>query len=209
MRGSSILILAVGAGLCAPLASRGQTAILPREDWYSAQMNAVTDRYLSDVKTDLMEKLDSKTARVGQEVTARIKRDLILADDTRLPKGTMLVGHVTAAQSEDSQQPYASLSITFERADLSNGKSVPVRAVIRSITSLAVTQIVPVSYGDGKSPVDRQGDAQEQGPRPTGLPGVMLANPASGNVSGTLSAQGMNISIANGTEMTMGLITTK
>jgi hypothetical protein len=110
----------------------------------SAQANpAISDRYLTPVDAELTGKLDSKNAAVGQEVSARTKAPAKLADGTALPRGTRLVGHVTAVQAHSKDQPYATLAMTFDRAELKGGQSVALRAVIRSVAPPAPTASTP------------------------------------------------------------------
>lgn len=244
----------------------------------SAQVNAaVSDRYLTPVDAELTSKLDSKNAALGQEVSARTKATAKLADGTTLPRGTRLVGHVTAVQAHSKDQPYASLAITFDHAELKGGQSVTLRTVIRSVAPPAPTASVPDSMmadqeaavagpggqlggsastgsrgalglggggvaggvrGVGQTTssvgqaagttlggssagaggivdgaanpeagvVRQAGDSVSAAPRATALPGVMLANSADANVSGTLMASGRNISLDSGTQISLGVI---
>ncbi len=100
----------------------------------AAQANAaVSDRYLTPVETELAGKLDSKNATVGQPVSAKTTETAKLADGTTLPRGTRLDGHVTQVQAHSKDQPYASLAIVFDRAELKDGQSVALRAVMRTL----------------------------------------------------------------------------
>ena len=231
---------------------------------------------MTPVDAELTGKLDSKNAAVGQEVSARTRPAAKLADGTTLPRGTRLVGHVTAVQAHSKDQPYASLAITFDHAELKDGQSVTLRTVIRSVAPPAPTASVPDSMmadqeaagpdpagvgrpavhgrrgalglggggvaggvrgvgqttarlgrppeprwaaepgaggivdgaADPEAGVVRQaGDSVSAAPRATALPGVMLANSADANVSGTLMASGRNISLDSGTQISLGVIT--
>jgi hypothetical protein len=63
-----------------------------------------------------------------------------------------------------------------------------------------------VPSGGPVSPVAKAGETVSMAPRATGLPGVVLMMTGAGNASGTLTAQGKNISLASGTVITMGVI---
>ena len=137
----------------------------------SAQSNAITERYMTSVDTELTSKLDSKNATVGQEVTVKTRQTAKLADGTTLPKGTRLVGHVTQARAQNKDQPYAMLAMTFDRAELKNGQSVALRSVIRTVAPPANAAAMPDS---------------------------MMADEAPGPMSAGASAGGMGSGVARG-----------
>ena len=94
---------------------------------------AIAERYMVAVPTELTSKVDSKTAAVGLEVTARTLEPAKLADGTSLPRDTKLVGHVLRVQAESKDQPFALLAITFDRAELKDGSKVALRSLIRMV----------------------------------------------------------------------------
>ena len=100
----------------------------------SAQVNAITDRYLTAVQVELTGRVDTKNAVVGQEVTAKTKDTARLADGTTLPKGTRLVGHVMQVRAGGREAGLAVLALVFDLAELKAGQSVAVRSVIRGVT---------------------------------------------------------------------------
>jgi len=88
---------------------------------------------MTSVQSEMMGKVDSKNASVGQEVTARTKQAAKLSDGTTLPKGTKLVGHVTQVQSHGKNQADSMLAMTFDRAELRDGRTIPLHSVMQSI----------------------------------------------------------------------------
>ncbi len=99
----------------------------------AVQMSAATDRYLTPVQTELTGKVDSKSAVVGQEVTAKTSQAIRLADGTVLPKGTKLVGHVTEVQAHTKSEAGAILGLAFDRAELKGGQSLALRSVMQAV----------------------------------------------------------------------------
>ena len=99
----------------------------------SAQVNAITDRYLTAVQVELTGRVDTKNAVVGQTVAAKTKDTARLADGTTLPKGTRLVGHVMQVRAGGREEGLAVLALVFDRAELKGGQSVAVRSVIRGV----------------------------------------------------------------------------
>jgi hypothetical protein len=53
---------------------------------------------MSPVNVELVSKLDSKTAKVGDSVVVQTKASVKTADGTEIPKGSKLVGHVLGAK---------------------------------------------------------------------------------------------------------------
>jgi hypothetical protein len=125
------LIAGSSVGACAQGGSA--TASASAGTQASAQTNAVTDRYLTSVQSELTGKVDTKNATVGQEVTARTTQSTKLADGTSLPKGTKLVGHVTQVQANQKGGSGSVLAMTFDHAELKGGQTVPLRSVIRGV----------------------------------------------------------------------------
>jgi hypothetical protein len=99
----------------------------------AAQQNAITDRYLTAVEVAMAGKVDTKNAAVGQEVSARTLAETRLADNTVLPKGTRLVGHVVQVKAGGQDLGNAMLTLAFDHAEVKPGQDIPVRAVIRAV----------------------------------------------------------------------------
>jgi hypothetical protein len=233
----------------------------------SAQMNAIADRYMTAVQTQLNGKVDTKNAVAGQEVTAKTVQAAKLADGTMLPKGTKLVGHIVMVQARSKDQENSMLAMTFDRAELKDGQSVALRTAIRTIGPPASVAASDGAFMDqsvqagpmgsapaGGGPVSARGgggggmvgapvrgvgqtagstvgaatadsravagsavgsagplvaaggETVSEVPRATALPGVMLSNSSSANVSGVLTAGGRNVTLDAGTQITMGVI---
>ncbi|HEX3662899.1 MAG TPA: hypothetical protein VHU89_15800 [Acidobacteriaceae bacterium] len=83
---------------------------------------------LAGVTTTLDHTLESKSARVGEPVTATL-RESVKRDGLNLPRGTELVGKVAAVNAAQNGGQ-SSLSLLFTTAKLKDGKEVPVKATI-------------------------------------------------------------------------------
>ncbi len=111
---------------------------------------ALAAGYLRPVSAVLEGKLDAKTAKPGDSVVVKTTRDTILADGTDVPKGSRLIGHVTAVQAHSKDHAESKLSFSLDRAELKNGISVPIHAMIQSITPPARAMAVgSMAAGDG------------------------------------------------------------
>lgn len=89
---------------------------------------------MSPVSGELESKLDSKTAKVGDNVVVRTKSTVKIADGTEIPKGSKLVGHVTAVQPSEAGKN-SQVVLQFNQVELRGGQSIPVHSQIRSIAS--------------------------------------------------------------------------
>ncbi len=59
-------------------------------------------------------KLDTKSAKVGEAVSAKTVKAARAKDGTELPKGSKLTGQVVAVQSNKDRNGTASLAINFD-----------------------------------------------------------------------------------------------
>lgn len=104
----------------------------------------------TDLSAELTKNIDSKHAKMGDLVEAKTTRKALLANGTRLPKGTRLIGHVTEVSRETKSHKTSQLAFAFDHAVLRNGREVPIHAVLQSISAPA-----PMMNADG----DLAGDA--------------------------------------------------
>ena len=92
----------------------------------------------TNLSAELTQKISSKDARVGDQVVARTTSTTQLAEGTKLPKGTRLVGQVTSVQAKSGAQHDGHLAFTFTRATLRDGREIPIHATLQSISAPAV-----------------------------------------------------------------------
>lgn len=134
----------------------------------------------TDVSAQLAKKLDSKDAKVGDEVVAKTTADARLADGTKLPKGSRLVGHVTEVEAKSHDNHDSRLAFAFDHAALKDGRDLPIHARMYSLSAPA-----PLAAPSGADDMMAGGGMQGGGgPRGGGGGGVGLANNASGTVRG-------------------------
>jgi hypothetical protein len=87
------------------------------------------------VRAELQGNLDSKSAKTGDRVELKTLESIKTADGAEIPKGSRILGHVTAVvahskgSSGDSQ-----VSIALDRAELKGGKSFAIRSAIQWVT---------------------------------------------------------------------------
>jgi hypothetical protein len=95
--------------------------------------------------------VDARKARPGDRITAKTLQVVILAGDQRLPKGTLLVGHVVDAQPYHfNPEPYvhqkaSSISIHFDQ--IVNGDlTLPVNLSVRALANTYQSQWAPLPH---------------------------------------------------------------
>ncbi len=80
---------------------------------------------------DIAGKLDTKNARVGEEITAKTLAPAKLADGVILPKGAILLGKVTEVQSKSAGNGMASMKIVFDQIVPSKEiRAIPIRGIL-------------------------------------------------------------------------------
>jgi hypothetical protein len=99
----------------------------------SSSGSAYAAEKMRPVSGELQGKLDAKSARPGDQVVLKTTQKSMLADGTEIPKGTRLVGHVTEAQAHVKGHAESQLGIVFDRAELKDGRSIPIHSAIESI----------------------------------------------------------------------------
>lgn len=123
---------------------------------------------LRAVKGELVSKIDTKTAKTGDDVVVQTKAAVKTADGTEIPKGSKLVGHVLAVQASTANQN-SQVVLLLDHAELKGGQSLPIQSQIQSI-----------GEGGGDSAASDSA-AMSEPSTPSASPG---ANGAPGNANG-------------------------
>lgn len=86
------------------------------------------------LSAELTRRIDTRHARVGDEVFAKTTSKAKLANGLTLPRGTHLIGHVTSVQARSHANHTAKLAFAFDRAVLRHGRTIPIHAVLTSVS---------------------------------------------------------------------------
>lgn len=162
---------------------------------------------LSSVKGELVDKLDTKTAKTGDPVVIKTRSNLKTTNGTEIPKGSKLVGRVTAVRPVGDGNPNSQVALQFDRAELKSGQSLPIHAELQELSSSdsASPDATAASPGPSPStsaaPVGGSGTMNgstaattTQTPAPTSTPQMGSSAP-SGPAAGTVVARTGNIAI--------------
>jgi hypothetical protein len=101
----------------------------------------------ASVAAEFTKGIDTKKAKVGDEVNAETISEAKLPDGTALPKGTKLVGNVVDVKAKSKEQNDSHLVLALNRAVLKDGKEVPIRAAVTSMTAPTLSSNSDIAAG--------------------------------------------------------------
>jgi len=210
---AAVLVAGLGAPGAMAQASAG-AGTYASETAQAGQASSASAMQAANVSAELTKKIDSKDAKVGDEVMAKTTSEARLADGTKLPKGSKLVGHVTEVEARSKENHDGRVAFAFDHALLKDGREVPLNAMVRSLAAPA-----PMASASGSDDMMAGGGMQapggggmERGGGGGGLVGAGAGTvrgatgPAAGSVGGTANGLAGNVTSGiNGTaDSTLG-----
>ncbi len=100
----------------------------------SAETPAAKAKAGTKIDAELRSAVDARSAKPGDEVTARATHDVKQGGRRVIRKGDLLVGHVTDVQADSKSKAGSRLAVTFDQ--LRSGESTaPLNAVVTSLFS--------------------------------------------------------------------------
>ncbi|MFZ0743360.1 MAG: hypothetical protein WAM85_03095 [Terracidiphilus sp.] len=152
----------------------------------------------------LIQNLDARRAKPGQEFRAKLSDTVHLKNGTELPHGTTLIGVVATDKMETAGQSRLALRLT--QADLKDGKVVPIKATIvgvfppefenRDGNIVAPGDQQPNSWNSGVLQVDQIG----------ALSGIDLHSKIAALNSGVfVSSKKDDVKLKQGSELTLAI----
>lgn len=100
------------------------------------------------IDAELTKSIDARKAKVGDEVTARVRNDVRQGGEVVLKRGTKLVGHVTQAQAKASGAANSQLGIIFDRAEVKGSQAIDIHAAIQALAPPPRTNADDSGMGD-------------------------------------------------------------
>ena len=173
MKRSAIVILAGMFTAGAALAQSEKDLQRPQETTggSAAQAQAVNASLPNGASIDavLTKSLDSKKAKKGDPVSARITEDAKEQNGkTVIPKGSKLEGHVTQASSQEKGNSYSTLGIVFDKAILKNGEEVSLNVQVQALALSQDAATAPAQMNSMAPPMGSSGGSPAAG---SGRPG--------------------------------------
>ena len=141
-------------------------------------------------QAELQHALDAKIAKQGDTVTARLTESVQIADGTKLPRNTQLIGHIDEVQPSQNKGE-SKVVLTFDQARLANGQQIGIRSTIVNVSPEGSAGVLDLSL----TPELKIHQA------PTSRHGYGLTSSVADSNSGTLSANGKNVHLEKRTEL--------
>lgn len=89
----------------------------------------------STVEAVLTKPVDARRNKEGDEVQAKVTKDVLAEGNVVIPKNSKLLGRVTRAQARGRGQSESALAVVFDRAVLKDGTEIPVNVAIQAIAA--------------------------------------------------------------------------
>lgn len=123
------------AALMLPTMMRGQTSTNTQAATEATARTSMPAGQVSSeqaVNAELRNTVDSKHAKVGDQITA-VTREQSVLNGTKLPKGTTLTGHITDVAAHSKSNATGSLGMVFDQARLKDGTTIPIHTTLRGL----------------------------------------------------------------------------
>ena len=162
---------------------------------------------LVSAAAQLTHKIDTKTARQGQTVKAKLTSNVKTAEGMKLDKGTMLLGKVEQVQRSTDNGP-SQLSIVFDEARLKDGKTIPVKATLLGAYPSNTGDYYAESGTNGAlmpGEPQRISDQQKIDQMPGMLSHVGMHSAVQSNVSATFISKDRDIDLKQGTRLQVAI----
>jgi hypothetical protein len=126
------------------------------------------------IAMQLSRSLDSKKLNPGDSVEAKVMTEFHMADGTIVPRGSKVMGHVTASSARSKGDADSSLGVAFDQIVLRDGRSLPLKANLQAVAP-------PPNMGPSPMQMGNPGSMPSPG-APVGAPGPMGGQPGPGGM---------------------------
>ena len=164
---------------------------------------------LKPVSAELVDKLDSKSAKQGDSVVVKTDEDLQISQGTEIPRGSKLIGHITNVQPRGDGHENSQIAIQFDKAELKGGQTLSIESVIQSVAPAVGAEGTsgvsnpPQTYGDSSSASVPTGSMGSSGSM-SGTASGATASGVGSSATGTMNQNGTSAGIgSNSTNSTM------
>jgi hypothetical protein len=138
----SLFSIALSAQTVSPSANAGASdnstqAVTASTEAATNQTGQIDESYTatSSVSAELTKRIDTRNAKVGDQLLAKTTSDTRLSDGTRLPKGTKLVGQVTDVHAKSGADKTSHLAFSLNQAVLRDGREIRLHATLTSLAA--------------------------------------------------------------------------
>jgi hypothetical protein len=167
------------------------------------------------LNAELNRSLDARSAKPGDQVTAKVTQDVKSNDRVVVHKGSKLVGHVTEARARSKENADSRLGIVFDKAILKGGQEMSLNGAVQALAPPVNAALS--AAGDESSTISAPGPRAGGGAPRAGGGGLLggatstvggATSTATGVVGGATSTVGSTTAAAvNGTTGVAGGLT--
>jgi hypothetical protein len=143
---------------------------------------------LVQANTILQTRIDARTAKVGDTVTAKLVSSVHLPGGLEIPRNALLIGHIDQVQPAENNG-VSTVVLTFDKAQPKDGQPIAIKSTIVGIQ--------PSNSGFFATELNPQLKLAQA---PSSAHGFSLTSDVQGANSGVLKADGKNVRIEHGTE---------
>lgn len=170
-----------------------------------------------NVYANVEKSVDAKKCKAGDPVLAKVTEGANLSDGTKVPTGSVLIGHIDSVTPSDKKSD-SILAFTFDKVAIKGGNELPIKAVVVRVSTLASTfgQDQANNDPDANRPVhptlgspaaggviNHPSDDTIGGPHP--IPGLTLTGTADGGTSATLTQAKKNVQLNDYTQLIVSI----
>jgi hypothetical protein len=168
-------------------------ASLPLALSLTAMAQSPNQGQLVQANTELQTRIDAKTAKAGDAVTAKVVSSVHLPGGTEIPRNALLIGHIDQVQPAENNG-VSTVVLTFDKAQPKDGQPIAIKSTIVGI---------PPSSGSF-APMDLNPQLKiEQAAE--SKHGFSLSSDVQDANSGVLKANGKNVHVVQGTKVEFAL----
>jgi hypothetical protein len=151
------------------------------------------------VSAELTKHLDTKNAKQGDEVDARVTDAAKLANGTELPRGTKLIGKVTDVKAKSKEDKSAHLAFNIDHAVLKDGKELPVVVVVMAVTgpSQGGSTQAMMQGGGGAAGASGGGAGSASSPTSSTPSAPMMTDSGQSSAGGVLKSTQDRVAVGN------------
>jgi hypothetical protein len=174
---------------------------------YATAQSSPQHLQLVSADAALVHSVDSKDAKPGEMVTAKLTSDVKSADSMELPKGTLLIGRVQHVRMSTDNGP-SRLSIVFTKARLRDGRSIPIKATLLGAYPGGASNSYDYTGVGGPYtsmqphliPYDQKVDQE-----PGTLSHVAMHSAVQSSASGVFTSKDRDVNLKSGTELQIAI----
>jgi hypothetical protein len=155
--------------------------------------NAQQSTNLVAANAVLQTKIDAKTAKAGDTVTAKLTSSIRIPGGTELQRNTLLIGHIDQVQAAENNG-VSTVVLTFDKAQPKRGQAIAIKSTIVGIQP----------SGTDLFPPDLNPQLKVE-QAPNSAHGYSLTSDVQGTNSGVLKADGKNVRVGDGTELQLAV----